>query len=359
MKKLLIFLFLLAAGFVVWQLVTFPDVAELRTNRPETTAFMEQRKKQLRADGKSDELRYDFVAYDRISPHLRRAVLVAEDDAFYDHEGVDVKGLKDALRRNWEEKKVTRGGSTITQQLAKNLYLSPSRNPFRKVKEYFIARALERELTKKRILELYLNVAEFGERVYGAEAASRHYFNRSAAGLSPSQAALLAGSLPNPRVMNPADPNRRLRGRQKMILSRMKRWGHLAEEEVLTERKKEPERVEEEIIEESEADDVISQEPLGEPETGATTTDVNTDTAVPEESPSPEPAPSPDGAADPISSPAPPTNQEVSSRASSEGSGRWLPLKDPRPDPSLAARDDTSVFLCFAQDDRVPGRRDG
>jgi monofunctional biosynthetic peptidoglycan transglycosylase len=132
---------------------------------------------------------------------------------------------------------MTHGGSTITQQLAKNLYLSPSRNPFRKVKEYFIARSLESHLTKKRILELYLNVVEMGERVYGAEAAARAYFQVSASALSPSQAALLAGCLPNPRLMNPAAPNKRLRWRQRMVLSRLKRWGYLFEKEVLTEKK--------------------------------------------------------------------------------------------------------------------------
>ncbi|HEY6721256.1 MAG TPA: biosynthetic peptidoglycan transglycosylase, partial [Burkholderiales bacterium] len=118
-----------------------------------------------------------------------------------------------------------------------NLDLSPSRNPFRKLKEYLLARSLERHLTKKRILELYLNVAEFGERVYGAEAAARLYFHQPAASLSPSQAALLAGCLPNPRVMNPASPNKRLRFRQRMIVSRMRRWGYLMEEEVLTAKK--------------------------------------------------------------------------------------------------------------------------
>ncbi len=167
-------------------------------------------------------------------------MLVAEDDAFYEHNGVDVKGLEEALRKDWAHKKLTHGGSTITQQLAKNLYLSKSRNPLRKIREYFIARSLESHLTKKRILELYLNVAEMGDRVYGAEAAARTYFDTSAANLSPQQAALLAGCLPNPRIMNPAAPNKRLRWRQRMVLSRMRRWGYLFEKEVLTEKKPEP-----------------------------------------------------------------------------------------------------------------------
>src|SRR5204862_3807851 len=177
---------------------------------------------------------YRPVSYGKISPYLRRAALVAEDNSFYEHQGVDIDGMKEALRKDWERKKITRGGSTITQQLAKNLYLSPSRNPFRKVEEYFIARSLEEHLTKKRILELYLNVVEMGERVYGAEAAARAYFDEPASALSPSQAALLAGCLPNPRVMSPASPDKRLRSRQAIILSRLRRWGYVAEREVLT-----------------------------------------------------------------------------------------------------------------------------
>src|SRR5205807_4752902 len=225
---------------VAYEVVTFPNVAPLAKETPATTAFMDLRREQLREQDKSDALQYQPVPYSRITPYLRRAVLVAEDNDFYEHGGVDVAAMKEALQKDWARKKITHGGSTITQQLAKNLYLSPSRNPLRKVKEYFIARSLENHLTKKRILELYLNVVEMGERVYGAEAAAHFYFHTSAAGLSPSQAALLAGCLPNPRLMNPAAPNKRLRFRQRMVLSRMRRWGYLFEKEVLTEKKPEP-----------------------------------------------------------------------------------------------------------------------
>ena len=226
----------LQASSISW---TPYGTAKLASENPTTTAFMEQRKEELRAAGKSDALLYTFVRYDRISPYLRRGVLVAEDNDFYQHGGVDVKAMKEAVERDWKRRKVTHGGSTITQQLAKNLYLSPSRNPLRKIEEYFLARSLERHLSKKRILELYLNVVEMGERVYGAEAGSRFYFQRPAASLSPQQAALLAGCLPNPRLMNPGAPNKRLRARQRMILSRMRRWGYLLEEETLTEKKPE------------------------------------------------------------------------------------------------------------------------
>jgi monofunctional biosynthetic peptidoglycan transglycosylase len=206
---------------------------------------MDLRRKQLEREGKDPSIDYRWVPYERISPYLRRAVLVSEDNEFYEHEGVDVEGLKEALSKDLERRKLAFGGSTITQQLAKNLYLSPSKNPIRKVKEFIITKRLERELSKKRILEIYLNVVEMGERVYGAEAASRFYFRKSASALSASEAALLAGCLPNPRVMVPGDPNKRLRARQRIILSRLKRWGYMAEKSVLTakkpEREKEPE----------------------------------------------------------------------------------------------------------------------
>lgn len=237
LRRALLILLLALLGWLAWEFITFPNVAALATNPPKTTAFMEQRKKQLRAAGKDDTLEWTWVPYGRISPSLRRAVLVAEDDTFYEHEGVDMKGMREAFERNWKQKKLAAGGSTITQQLAKNLYLSPSRNPVRKIREYFIARALEKHLTKKRILEIYLNVVELGERVYGAEAGARHYFHKSARSLSANEAALLAGCLPNPRIMNPGNPNKRLRFRQRMIVSRLKRWGYLFEREVLTEKK--------------------------------------------------------------------------------------------------------------------------
>ncbi|MGZ8851584.1 MAG: monofunctional biosynthetic peptidoglycan transglycosylase [Thermoanaerobaculia bacterium] len=235
-KRVLLGVLAVAVAYVLYVWITFPDVSRLAKEAPKTTAFMEARRADLRREGKDDHLDYRGVPYSRISASLRRAVLVAEDSEFYEHEGVDVEAMREALRRDWKRKKITHGGSTITQQLAKNLYLSPSRNPVRKIKEYFLARSLENHLSKKRILELYLNVVEMGERIYGAEAAAQNYFGIPASALSPSQAALLAGCLPNPRVMNPGDPNGRLRARQRMIVSRMRRWGYVAEEETEVEK---------------------------------------------------------------------------------------------------------------------------
>jgi monofunctional biosynthetic peptidoglycan transglycosylase len=156
-----------------------------------------------------------------LSQDLKRAVLIAEDDAFWQHEGVDVDQLQESLQLDWARGRMLRGGSTITQQLAKNLYLSPSKNPVRKLRELIIARRLEAELTKSRILELYLNVIEWGDGVYGAEAAARTYFHTSAASLSPAESAWLAAAIVNPRTMNPLHPNARLIRRQQLILRRM------------------------------------------------------------------------------------------------------------------------------------------
>ena len=230
LRKILLGLLILLLAFLAYEWLTWPDVAALRDDDPETTAFMQRRIRELERAGKDATIEHRWVSYDRISPHLRRAVIVSEDSAFYEHEGFDREELEESIRKNLRERKVSRGGSTITQQLAKNLWLSPSKNPYRKLKELLLSRQLERELSKKRILEIYLNVVEFGERAYGAEAGARAHFGKSASALSPSQAALLAGSLPNPRAMVASDPNARLRSRQKIILSRMRRWGYLADE---------------------------------------------------------------------------------------------------------------------------------
>jgi monofunctional biosynthetic peptidoglycan transglycosylase len=201
--------------------LSLPDVRSLKTANPSTTAFIELRAREARAKGQTPRRSQRWVAYNRISPDLKRAVLVAEDAAFWQHEGVDLEQLQESLEADWARGRLLRGGSTITQQLAKNLYLSPSKNPLRKLRELIIARRLEAELKKSRILELYLNTIEWGDGIYGVEAASRTYFHRSAAELGPTDAALLAGAIINPRVHNPARPTQRLIRRQQLILRRM------------------------------------------------------------------------------------------------------------------------------------------
>ena len=212
-----------ALGFALLAYVylTLPDVRPLKTSNPTTTAFIELRDAEARAKGQTPRRVQRWVSYNRISQDLKRAVLVAEDDAFWQHEGVDFEQLQESIETDWARGRFARGGSTITQQLAKNLYLSPSKNPLRKLREFVIARRLEAELKKTRIFELYLNEIEWGDGVYGIEAAARTYFQKSAADLGPTEAALLAGAIVNPRVLNPAKPTARLRRRQQLILKRM------------------------------------------------------------------------------------------------------------------------------------------
>jgi monofunctional glycosyltransferase len=217
------FVILLAAGFscASYIYLTLPDVRILRTQNPQTTAFIELRARQAEAKGDPVRRVQRWVPYARISQNLKRAVLVAEDSAFWQHEGVDFKQLQESMEINLERMEFARGASTITQQLAKNLYLSPSKNPIRKAREILIARRLEAELSKQRILELYLNVIEWGNGIWGAEAAARTYFGKAAADLSPQESALLAGAIINPRLHDPAKPTARLRRRQEMVLRRM------------------------------------------------------------------------------------------------------------------------------------------
>ena len=192
-------------GYEAW---TWPDVAALSRHSPLTTAFIERYRAEARAAGRDDRVARVWVPYAAISLHVKRAVLVAEDINFFSHSGFDLFEVRQALERAAEELELPRGASTITQQLAKNLWLSPSRNPLRKVQEAILTWQLERTLGKRRILELYLNVVEFGPGVYGVGAASRRYFGRAAADLDEAEAAQLAASLPRPGTWHPGAASR-------------------------------------------------------------------------------------------------------------------------------------------------------
>jgi monofunctional biosynthetic peptidoglycan transglycosylase len=211
---------LLVAG---WQALTWPDVAALATSNPETTAFIEAYRERERRAGREPRLQWRWVPSSRISAELKHAVLAAEDMSFFSHDGFDRFELEAAMRDAWEEGKPLRGASTLSQQTAKNLWLTPSRSPLRKLKEALLTVQLERELGKARILEIYLNVAELGPGVYGAEAAARHYFGRSAAALTTRQAAELAASLSRPATWHPGVDRRGYRRRVEVILSRMEK----------------------------------------------------------------------------------------------------------------------------------------
>jgi monofunctional biosynthetic peptidoglycan transglycosylase len=264
-KGLVLFVAVPAVAIGLYWYLTFPNVAGLAKSNPRSTAFIEARSREgarlgapgsggwneaalllergpydplqlkamgtpisprripgeLDARGRHGKQFWIWVPLSRISRELQRAVIVAEDATFYHHHGFDWEGIRGAATRNWDRGELRRGGSTITQQLAKNLYLSPEKNLLRKIHEAAITRALEERLTKKRILELYLNVVEWGKGIYGAEAAAQHHFGKSAQDLAPAEAALLAAVLPSPRRYDPLRVTPYLMRRQQQILSRM------------------------------------------------------------------------------------------------------------------------------------------
>lgn len=194
--------------FLLVQVWFLGHIVLYKYRAPDETSFMAYRLDELRASDPAARTRYRFVPYDRISIHLKRALIAAEDSRFVEHEGFDWDGIQVALDKNWKRGKTVAGGSTISQQLAKNLFLSPSRNWFRKGEEALITLMLEATLDKERILELYLNVIEWGSGVFGAEAAAQKYFGVHASQLSADQAAQLAAMAPNPRFYerNPNAP---------------------------------------------------------------------------------------------------------------------------------------------------------
>lgn len=215
------------AGIVAYFYLTLPDVAVLRKTNPQSSALMRLRDAEYGQNRMRIARRHFWVPYGMISQHLKQAVLLGEDASFFSHSGVDAFELKEALRKDLETVSFKRGGSTITMQLAKNLYLSPSKNPLRKVKEILIAWQLEHELTKRRIFEIYLNIVEWGPHVYGAEAASRYYFDKPAASLEVLEAATLAALLPSPRNLRETALIRR----RNLILQRLNTTGYVDAEE--------------------------------------------------------------------------------------------------------------------------------
>jgi monofunctional biosynthetic peptidoglycan transglycosylase len=227
-----------AAGALVLAAITlraalaatsFP-VRELATRVPRATAFMRQRDAEARHVGRRSAIDQRWIPYERVSPLLRRAVLVAEDDAFFTHGGLDWNEIQASARRNLEAGRIVRGGSTITQQLARNLYLGDQRTLTRKLEEMFLALRIERALTKRRIFELYLNLIEWGDGIYGAEAAAERYFGVTAADLTPRESVLLAAIIINPRRYSPLDPGRRIERRVRLIAGRLRRRGDLDDE---------------------------------------------------------------------------------------------------------------------------------
>ncbi len=204
MKRFVFPFALLIVVFSLAYVVLMPDVSLLKKENPGKTSFMKYRERECEKKGRKYRISQVWAPLSRISPYLKKAVLIAEDDKFWKHEGFDYETMQKAIEKDIKARKFKLGGSTVSQQLAKNLYLSPSKNPLRKTAEALITWRMEKVLSKKRILELYLNVVEWGDGIFGAEAASRHYFGKSSADLSPEEASRLAAVLPNPIKYNPA-----------------------------------------------------------------------------------------------------------------------------------------------------------
>lgn len=217
----------LGTGFFISIVIYFlyPDISRLKKQNPKMTAFMEYRMEEWRDKGKKIKIRQKWVPLSRVSPYVTKAIIIAEDDKFWSHEGFDFKAMQKAIEKDLKKKKFKAGGSTISQQLAKNLYLSPSKNPVRKIKEAILTWRLENSLSKRRIIELYVNVVEWGEGIFGIEAAAQRYFGKSAASLSAYEAARLAAVLPNPRRMNAAGDSRYVQKRADLIYRIMVKRG--------------------------------------------------------------------------------------------------------------------------------------
>ena len=210
---------LLYQAWLYWQ------VSRLDTHQPQDTSMMQARLAEMRSasatKNKPAKIDYRWVPMKNISRYLQRAIIASEDATFYSHEGFDWEGIKVAAEKNLKKGKIVAGGSTISQQLAKNLFLSTQRTPWRKAEEAIITVMLESSLSKRRIFEVYLNVIEWGDGVFGAEAAARHYFKKSAASLTPREAAWLAAIVPNPRYYDKHRTHRRSARKTNIILARM------------------------------------------------------------------------------------------------------------------------------------------
>jgi monofunctional glycosyltransferase len=300
----------LLALWVLWGLPSRSEVAALAERNPGPTALMRQREREADKKGRRARRVQTWVPASRISRHLVHAVLSAEDQKFFGHEGVDWEAVKESVDANRKAGRFARGGSTITQQLAKNLYFGTAKTPQRKLREIIVARWLEQELTKRRILELYLNVIEWGDGIYGAEAAARTWIGKSAAALEPAQAASLAAMIPNPRRINPRVNGRRHARAQRRVLWLMGQAGYLGRSGMGAEPPPEADDEEDEGDEPPAAPDEPAPA-LETPPAVETAPPAAEPSPLPEATPPPPPAtpappePSPEGTPEPAPTPTP------------------------------------------------------
>jgi monofunctional biosynthetic peptidoglycan transglycosylase len=220
-RKWVVIVLLIAALPPLLYFLLMPDLSKLNKENPKKTALIEYREKASKVKGKPYKMNQQWVPLSKISSYLVKAVLIAEDDKFWKHEGFDYEAIQKAIEKDLQAKKYKVGASTITQQLVKNLYLSPEKSLTRKISEALITWRMEKVLPKKRILELYLNVVEWGEGIFGVEAASKYYYGKPSSQLTPREAARLASVLPNPRKYNPVGDQRYVTNRSNLIYSIM------------------------------------------------------------------------------------------------------------------------------------------
>jgi monofunctional biosynthetic peptidoglycan transglycosylase len=230
LKKVFIASTLVIIGLFT-SLLFYPNISKLKYENPQKTSFMKYREKEWLKEGKKYKIQQKWIKLSKVSPYLIKAVLISEDDKFWKHEGFDYDAIKKAIEKDIKAKKFKVGGSTISQQVTKNLYLSPSKNPIRKLIEFILTWRLERTLTKKRILEIYLNIAEWGDKgIFGIEMAAQHYYGKHAYDLNPKESARLAAVLPNPRIYNPLSNSKYIINRSNLIYSIMLKRGIIAPE---------------------------------------------------------------------------------------------------------------------------------
>ncbi|MFZ0389441.1 MAG: monofunctional biosynthetic peptidoglycan transglycosylase [Calditrichia bacterium] len=214
--------FVLLAAYAIYLFASVPDTAVWTSQNPKTTAFMQSRLAEGETSKSSSKIKYRWIPYHQVPHLMRRTLVVAEDAAFWQHHGIDWFEVKESIKKNWEERRYARGASTITQQLARNLYLSPEKTISRKIREVMITRDLEKNLKKSRILELYMNVVEWGPNVFGIRAASQYYFGKMPSELQLHEMVRLAAILPNPHRMNAARVNQAVYWRSMEILKRLR-----------------------------------------------------------------------------------------------------------------------------------------
>lgn len=227
---LIVFTGILAVVFLFtgYFFLSLPDVGYLKTQDPKTTALIEQRKREAGQKGKKLKIRQKWISFDAVPRLLRDTVRISEDGAFYQHNGIDYYELKEAIKKNLQKGKKARGGSTITQQLAKNLFLSTEKSYYRKLKEFFIAKRLEKHLSKNRIFHLYLNVIEWGKGIFGVKTASEYYFGKPVSKLSLVEIVRLVSVIPKPLKVTPLSDSRYLKWRANLLLDRLKKYGYIS-----------------------------------------------------------------------------------------------------------------------------------